>query len=99
MSEIEIPVYKFAVIKELEGTEEAKIFLPKKGEPNATGWDVRYCSPDKKEIRLRPGQKALLSLGIRGFCSEGWWYQLSPRSSTFHKKALHCLYGTIDERI
>lgn len=93
-----IPKYYFALRKDLEG---AKKFLPTKANPLATGWDVRAAfgngNVSSAPMALRPGQKALIPLGFRGFCPPGWWYELKPRSSTFAKKSLHCLYGTIDE--
>lgn len=89
-----IPTYKFALREDIK---EDKRFLPTKGEPKATGWDVRLYVENRKSVILRPGQKALLDLGIRGYCPDGWYYDLKPRSGTFHKKSMHCLYGTIDE--
>lgn len=85
-----IPNFKFALREDLVNNKE---FLPTKAEPLATGWDVRAA----KSIRLLPFEKKLIPLGFRSFCPEGWWFELKPRSSTFGKKDLHCLYGTIDE--
>ena len=92
--EFEIPLYKFALREDLK---EEKQFLPTRGEPRSTGWDVRAAFEDRKSLTLHPFQCAKIPLGIRGFCPEGWWYKLAPRSSTFAKKNLHCLYGVIDE--
>lgn len=89
----EIPKFKFALREDLI---ENKEFLPTKGEPLATGWDVRAANLHKP-VKLLPFQKVLIPLGFRTFCPEGWWFELKPRSSTFGKKNLHCLYGTIDE--
>lgn len=87
-----IPTYKFALREDLKDKPE---FLPTRGEPLATGWDVKCAEPDG--LSLEPGQKVKIRLGFRGFCPPGWWYELKPRSSTFGKKDLNCLYGTIDE--
>lgn len=91
-----IPTYYFTLKEDLEKEKDYQ-FLPTKSETKATGWDVRLYTSDKKDVILRSGQKALLQLGFRSFCEDGWWYAIYPRSSTFHKKALHCLYGVIDE--
>lgn len=88
------PKFKFALRADLA---DDKRFLPSLGTPKATGWDVRAAFADQKPLSLRPFQKALIPLGFRGFCPLGWWYDLKPRSSTFGKKHLSCLYGTIDE--
>lgn len=87
-----IPSFKFCLREDLQ---ENKEFLPTRGEPKATGWDVRVAS--KEDIVLQPFQKVLIPLGFRAFCPDGWWFELKPRSSTFAKKHLHSLYGTIDE--
>ena len=86
----EIPVYKFALRQDLANDLR---FLPTKADPLATGWDVRSADI----VTITPYQHARIHLGFRGFCPEGWWYELRPRSSTFAKKKLHSLYGTIDE--
>lgn len=87
---IEIPTFRFAMRKELSYQ-----YFPKKGSERATGWDV--CAVPQEPIKLRAGQYAKIPLGFRVFAPEGWWLELRPRSSTFAKKQLHCLYGVIDE--
>jgi len=88
------PQFKFALREDLK---DDKRFLPTRSEPKATGWDVRAAIYSKGVIRLKPFQKALIPIGFRAVCPEGWWYKLNPRSSTFAKKDLSCLYGVIDE--
>lgn len=84
------PVFKFALREDLKDHPE---LLPTRAEPKATGWDVR-CAED---LIIKPFEYVKIRLGLRGFCPEGWWYEIKPRSSTFTKKKLHPLYGTIDE--
>jgi dUTPase len=90
----EIPKYFFALREDLT---DDKRFLPTKAEPKASGWDVRAAMLDRQPLWVRPFDVVKIPLGIRGFCPDGWWYDLKPRSSTFTKKNLHALYGTIDE--
>lgn len=90
----EIPTYRFALRGDLK---DQKQFLPTRGEPLATGWDVRAAFPNESEVHFHPFMKYLIPLGFRAFCPPGWWFQLKPRSSTFGKKSIHSLYGTIDE--
>jgi dUTPase len=100
MSDWNPPTYRFAL---REGLKDEKIFLPRKGEPLATGWDVRAAfkfptgETDREPLKLRPGQFFKIPLGFRVFCPPGWWYSLHPRSSSFIKKSMHCLIGVIDE--
>lgn len=68
--------------------------LPQKSEPYSTGWDVFNSGPD---IILSPFEKHLIPLGFRAVIPQGWWFFLVPRSSSVHKKHLHCLYGVIDQ--
>lgn len=89
-----LPVFIFALREDLK---EDKRFLPTRAEPTATGWDVRAAMADRKPLIIRPLEQVKISLGFRGFCPPGWWYELKPRSSSFAKKNLHALYGTIDE--
>lgn len=90
----EQPTFKFALRDDLQ---DDKHFLPVQAEPKASGWDVRAAFRNGQSLILRPFQVAKIPLGFRAFCPEGWWYDLKPRSSTFAKKNLHCLYGTVDE--
>lgn len=91
---MEQPIFKFALV---ERVANDKRFLPVRAEAKATGWDVRACMADKKPLIIRPGQHVKIPLGYRCFIPEGWWYEIKPRSSSFAKKHLHCLYGTVDE--
>lgn len=90
----ELPIFKFALRKDLE---DDKRFLPARGEPKATGWDVRAAHTNKCPLIIKPFERAKIPLGFRGLCPDGWWYELNPRSSSFAKKNLHALIGTVDE--
>lgn len=83
-----IPEFKF-VLNEGLGPE----FLPTKAHLTDTGFDVRAAD----SVTLWPFETAMIDLGFRCFAPAGWWCKLVPRSSTFAKKNLHCLYGVIDE--
>lgn len=89
-----LPKFYFALREDLK---DDKQFLPNRAEPKASGWDVRAAFLDKKSIVVKPFEYIKIPLGFRAMCPEGWWYKLVPRSSTFAKKSLHALYGTVDE--
>lgn len=91
---MEKPVFKFAL---MDRVKDDVRFLPKQAEPKATGYDVRACMANQKSLVLRPGQYAKIPLGVRAFIPENYWYEIKPRSSSFAKKFLHSLYGTVDE--
>ncbi len=78
----------------LVSTDNIKGCLPQQSENLSTGFDVRNAGPN---LTIRPFQRVKIPLGFRAFIPSGWWFKLVPRSSTFTKKQLHCLYGTIDE--
>jgi dUTPase len=92
----EVPVFKFALREDLKDDLR---FLPTRAEEKASGWDVRAAQTDRKPIVLQRGPYSYykIELGFRAFCPEGWWLELRPRSSTFTKRYLHCLYGVIDQ--
>jgi dUTPase len=92
--EYKIPTFQFALREDLKNEEK---FLPTKSEPNATGWDVRAAQEDRKDIVLRAGQYSKIPIGFRIIAPQNWWIELRPRSSTFAKKYLHCLYGVLDQ--
>lgn len=87
---IKVPEFKF-VLKEGLGPE----FLPTKAHDDDTGFDVRCAEPNG--VIVNPFELVKINLGFRCFAPKGWWCELVPRSSTFTKKDLHCLYGKIDE--
>jgi dUTP pyrophosphatase len=89
----EVPVFKFAIKEELLVSGDPILFLPTKAHQNDTGWDVKAA----QSFTLRAGQYAKIPLGFRMFAPPGYWLELRPRSSSFAKKHLHCLYGVIDE--
>lgn len=91
----EIPKFKFAIREDLTGCGTS--FLPVRGTERATGWDVRAAFPNKGAHVIRAGKYIKIPLGFRVLPPDGWWLELRPRSSTFGKKQLHCLYGVIDE--
>lgn len=95
MSDLEIPEFKFAIREDLETCEID--FTPKRGEPFATGYDVRAAFHDKSPLTIKPGEYFKIPLGFRALPEEGWWFQLHPRSSSFVKKYMHNLIGIIDE--
>lgn len=89
------PIFKFALREDLKDQRQ---FLPTKAEEKATGWDVRVAlQPGQETLTVNPMDYVKIPLGFRAFCPPGWWFELKPRSSTFAKKNLHALYGTIDE--
>lgn len=88
-----VPEFRFLLTPDARGDKK---FLPTRAEPTATGWDVRACLP-AGPLTLRPTQTALIPLGFKVFCPEGWWFEIRPRSSSFAKKNLASLYGIVDQ--
>lgn len=94
------PEFKFCILPEVvehckEMGEDPAEFLPFKAEDRSSGWDVRCAEPGG--VTLNPGCYLKIPLGIKVFSPENWWLRLVPRSSTFIKRHIHSLYGTIDE--
>jgi len=87
------PEFKFALREDLKDRKE---FLPTRVEDGSSGWDVFSAPLDHKDIVLQPGDYALIELGFRALCPDGWYYQLHPRSSTFAKKKCQSLIGIVD---
>jgi dUTPase len=92
---LQTPTFRFAVREDLKDTGD--LFVPSRGTPKSTGWDVKAAWDDRKSKVIAFGEYVKIPLGFRTFAPAGWWYELKPRSSTFGKKKLHSLYGTIDE--
>ena len=90
----ELPVFKFALREDLKDKKE---FLPTRVHHTDTGWDVRAAFEDHKDVILSENDKILLPLGFKAISPVGWWFKVVPRSSTFAKKHLNCLYGTVDQ--
>lgn len=88
-----IPTYKFALREDLK---DDKRFLPTRATNKSSGWDVSCAFEDHKGIIVQPGSYVKIPLGLRCIPQEGFWFELKPRSSTFVKKKMHALYGTVD---
>lgn len=92
---LQTPTFKFALREDLQDTGD--LFLPTKAEELSSGWDVKAAQKNRKDLIIKPGEYFKIPLGFRAIPEDGWWYQLHPRSSSFAKKHMHCLIGTIDE--
>lgn len=79
-----------------QGTDlKPEDFLPTKTHDNDTGYDVRCANKDG--IKLYPNRYFMAELGWKVLIPDGWWIRLVSRSSTFVKKHIINLDGTIDE--
>lgn len=68
-------------------------YEPTKSHTNDAGWDL-YVT---ETCRIPVGSSRDIHLGISVQFPEGWWGRIVGRSSTFRKRGLMCLEGTIDE--
>lgn len=95
----EIPVYSFALREDLKTAvgPDGKSFVPSRATNGSTGWDFKAALTTMGPLIIRPGMYVRIPLGFRVFAPAGWWLECRPRSSSFAKKNLHCLYGVIDE--
>jgi dUTP pyrophosphatase len=70
--------------------------LPKKATEAAAGWDVQALL--EEDLRLKPGQRALVSTGFAMSLPAGYEAQLRPRSGWAYRTGVTLLNtpGTID---
>ncbi|MCA1287974.1 dUTP diphosphatase [Salipiger bermudensis] len=87
---------KIAVIWD-EGADQA-LGLPAYATSGAAGADLRANLPDRGEVVLAPGARALVPTGLRLAIPEGWEVQIRPRSGLAlkHGITLPNSPGTID---
>jgi dUTP pyrophosphatase len=80
-----------------EGADRS-LGLPVYATEGAAGADLRANLADRGKIELAPGQRALVSTGLRLAIPEGWEVQLRPRSGLAlkHGITLPNAPGTID---
>jgi len=80
-----------------EGADRA-LGLPAYATSGAAGADLRANLPDRGEIKLAPGARALVPTGLRLAIPEGWEVQIRPRSGLAlkHGITLPNSPGTID---
>lgn len=95
-----IPEFKFCLDKNLiqhcnDNGIDPHSFLPTKSDPLSAGWDVKCADPNG--VDLIPFHYLKIPLGFRIYIPSGWFLKLVPRSSTFIKRHIVSLYGTIDE--
>jgi len=89
-----VPTFLFALREDLKDNKEV---LPIRVTAGSAGWDVSCAFEDHKDLIVHPGQYLKIPLGFRCIAPTGWWLELKSRSSSFTKKKLHALYGTIDQ--
>lgn len=87
------PKFLFALREDLK---DDKRFLPTRATEGSAGWDVSCAFEDHKNRIVNQGEYLMIPLGIRFIAPAGWWLEMKPRSSTFVKKHMHALYGTLD---
>jgi len=89
-------VVKIAVMWD-EGADQA-LGLPAYATSGAAGADLRANLPDRGELVLAPGARALVPTGLRLAIPEGWEVQIRPRSGLAlkHGITLPNSPGTID---
>ena len=80
-----------------EGADQA-LGLPAYATSGAAGADLRANLPDRGEVVLAPGTRALVPTGLRLAIPEGWEVQIRPRSGLAlkHGITLPNSPGTID---
>ncbi|MAE92154.1 MAG: dUTP diphosphatase [Pelagibaca sp.] len=80
-----------------EGADQA-LGLPAYATSGAAGADLRANLPDRGEVVLAPGARALVPTGLRLAIPEGWEVQIRPRSGLAlkHGITLPNSPGTID---
>ncbi|WP_417743298.1 dUTP diphosphatase [Salipiger sp.] len=80
-----------------EGADQA-LGLPAYATTGAAGADLRANLPDRGEVVLAPGARALVPTGLRLAIPEGWEVQIRPRSGLAlkHGITLPNSPGTID---
>ncbi|WP_370209337.1 dUTP diphosphatase [Salipiger bermudensis] len=80
-----------------EGADQA-LGLPAYATSDAAGADLRANLPDRGEMVLAPGARALVPTGLRLAIPEGWEVQIRPRSGLAlkHGITLPNSPGTID---
>jgi dUTP pyrophosphatase len=80
-----------------EGADQA-LGLPAYATSGAAGADLRANLPDRGELVLAPGARALVPTGLRLAIPEGWEVQIRPRSGLAlkHGITLPNSPGTID---
>lgn len=76
--------------------EEAK--LPTKAYQHDAGWDLYYCSQDKKfdEVKIYPGKRFLFGTGIALEIPIGYYGQIVPRSGLAWKNGADVMAGICD---
>lgn len=72
--------------------------LPSYETPGAAGADLRASLPDRRQVELAPGERALIPTGLRIEIPEGYEVQIRPRSGLAlkHGITLPNSPGTID---
>jgi len=70
--------------------------IPTRATPGSAGFDLKASFPSQPSITLRPGERSLISAGIKIAINPGYYGRIAPRSGLAIRYGIDVLAGVID---